>query len=329
MSKTWATAYDIDAVKDGQLVKETLAHERPQGMQAFVFNTRRDIFKDHRVREALSYAFDFEWTNKNLFYGQYTRSRSFFDNSELAATGLPDAAELKILEPYRGRVPDDVFTAPYNPPATKGDGRIRSNLKIADRLLKEAGWVIEGKDRVNKTTGQKLNFEIILVQPTFERVVLPFGKSLERLGIKMKVRTIDAAQYIERMRSFDFDMIVSSWGQSMSPGNEQQGFWGSDAADTPGSRNVIGIKDAVVDELIAQVIAAPTREDLITRVRALDRVLVQGHYVIAHWHIPYDRLVYWNKFSRPAIVPMQGSQIGTWWYDETKAAKLDAARNGN
>lgn len=326
ISKTWATAYDIPAVKNGLMIKESVVHERPQGMQGFIFNTRRDKFKDPRVRRALGYAFDFEWSNKNLFYGLYTRTRSFFDNSELAATGLPSADELKILEPYRGRIPDDVFTTEYNPPATKGDGRIRTNLKKADRLLKEAGWEIQGKDRVNTTTGEKLNFEIVLNQPAFERVVLPFAKNLERLGVKVHVRTIDDAQYTQRTRNFDFDMMVSGWGQSLSPGNEQRGFWGSNAADTPGSRNLIGIKDPVVDELIDKLINAQTRKDLVTRVRALDRVLVWSHYLIPNFHQSSDRLIYWNKFSHPKIVPMQGTQLGTWWYDEAKAAALDAAQ---
>ncbi|MEG3617120.1 extracellular solute-binding protein [Magnetovibrio sp. PR-2] len=324
ISKTWATAYDIPAVEQGQLVKEEVHHNRPQGMQAFIFNTRRTKFQDARVRRALGYAFDFEWANKNLFYGQYTRTRSYFDNSELAATGLPSEDELKLLEPLRGQIPDAVFTEVYNPPATKGDGRIRTNLKEADRLLKEAGWVIQGKDRVNTKTGEKLEAEIILVQPTFERIVLPFAKNLKRLGITLNVRTIDPPQYIQRMRSFDFDIMVSSWGQSDSPGNEQLGYWGSAAADTAGSRNYIGIKSDAIDNLVAKIIAAPTREDLITRVRALDRVLQHGHYVIAHWHIAYDRLVYWNKFSRPDVTPQKGVQIGAWWYDEAKAATLKA-----
>ncbi len=328
-SKIWATAYDIPELKSGQLVKEEVGHQNPQGMQGFTFNTRRDIFKNPKVREALAYAMDFEWSNKNLFYGQYTRTRSYFDNSELAATGLPSKDELKILEKYRGQIPERVFTDDYIPPATKGDGRIRSNLREADRLLKEAGWIIQGKERVHKDTGEKLAFEIILVQPAFERIVLPYTKNLQRLGVMARVRTIDTAQYIERIRNFDFDMLVFSWGQSMSPGNEQRGFWGSAAAHSNGSRNLIGIESPVVDELIEQVISAPTREDLVTRVRVLDRVLQWGHYVVPHWHIPHDRLAYWNKFSRPAVVPMKGTSVSTWWYDADKAAKLEAAQAGN
>ncbi|MBF0248878.1 MAG: ABC transporter substrate-binding protein, partial [Alphaproteobacteria bacterium] len=325
-SKIWATGYDMPEIERGMLKKETIGHQRPQGMQGYVFNTRRDQFNDPRVRQALAHAFDFEWSNKNLFYGQYTRSRSYFDNSELAATGLPSAAELEILEPHRGRVPDDVFTKAYAPPATDGDGRIRANLKIADDLLKAAGWTIKGKDRVNETTGQTLAFEILLVSPAFERITLPYVKNLERLGVQARVRTIDSAQYIERVRTFDFDMLVTSWGQSLSPGNEQRNFWGSSSAVEPGGRNYAGIRDAVVDDLVEKVISAPDREALVNRVRALDRVLQWGHYVVPHWHIPYDRVIYWNKFSRPETVPMQGAQIGAWWYDETKAQALAKAR---
>jgi len=325
-SKTWATAYNTTEVETGQLVKEEIAHARTQGMQGYIFNTRRSKFQDRRVRQALAYAFDFEWSNKNLFYGQYQRTRSFFDNSELAATGLPSADELKILEAYRSRIPDEVFTAEYNPPATKGDGRIRQNLKIADRLLKEAGWIIKDKKRVHKDTGEVLDFEMILVQPETERIVLPFAKNLERLGVAMRVRTIDAAQYLERYRTFDFDMVTQGIAQSMSPGNEQRDFWGSAAADAPGSRNLIGIKDPVIDELAELIIVAPTREELVTRVRALDRVLQWGHYLVPNFHLSYDRIIYWNKYSRPNVVTMRGSPVGTWWYDEAKAAKLEAAR---
>ncbi len=327
-SKNWATAYDIPAAKKGLLVKLDSPHRRVQGMQGFVFNLRRGIFKDRRVRQALAYAFDFEWSNRNLFYGQYTRSRSYFDNSDLAASGLPSAEELKILEPYRGRIPDEVFTQEYAPPATKGDGRIRSNLRTGDALLKEAGWIIKDRIRVNAKTGQKLEFEILLVSPLFERIALPFTKGLQRLGIAATVRTVDSSQYIRRLETFDFDMVVGSWGQSLSPGNEQRNYWGSDAAGRNGSRNLVGISDPVIDELIELLIAAPDREGLVTRVRALDRVLQWGHYVIPHWHITYDRLVFWNKFGRPETTPMQGAQFSTWWFDANAAAALEQGKAG-
>ena len=327
-SKIWATAYEIPELEQGTLIKEESPHNRPQGMQGFAYNIRRDVFKDPRVRQALAYAFDFEWSNRNLFYGQYTRTRSYFDNSELSATGLPEGEELALLEKYRGRIPDDVFTKAYNPPATQGDGRIRSNLREADRLLKEAGWVVRGKDRVHAETGQTLSFEIMLAQPAFERITLPFAKNLERLGVHAHVRTVDTAQYIERVRNFDYDMLVMSWGQSLSPGNEQRNQWTTEAAGRSSSANYVGISDPVIDELVELVIAAPDREALVVRVRALDRVLQWGHYVVPHWHIAYDRLVYWNKFSHPETVPMKGTSTAFWWFDAHKASILDDLQRG-
>lgn len=325
-SKTWATAYDMDEVKTGQLIKLKSPHNRSAGMQGFAFNTRRPLFKDRRLREALGYAFDFEWSNKNLFYGQYKRTRSYFDNSELAATGLPTGAELAILEKYRGRVPDAVFSREYKPPVTDGMGRIRANLRAADELLKAAGWVIKDGQRINSETGQALEFELLLVSPLFERIALPFAKNLSRLGVKARVRLVDSSQYVERLRTFDFDMITAVWGQSLSPGNEQRSYWTTTAADQRASRNLAGIKDAVVDELVDAVIAAPDRESLVVRTRALDRVLAWGFYVVPQFHLDYDRLVFWNRFGRPKVVPTQGSQFGTWWIDPALDAALKAAR---
>ncbi len=329
-SKAWATAYDFKDVKTGFVRKENIAHNRSSGMQAFVFNTRREIFKDHRVREALSFAFDFEWSNKNLFYGQYARTRSYFDNSELAATRVPEGDELKLLEPYRGRIPNELFTQEYNPPKSDGSGNIRRNLRKASKILTDAGWVVKGRKRVNENTGKPLTFEVLLVSPLFERVVLPFAKNLEKLGIKISVRTVDPSQYRRRLDTSDFDVIVSGWGQSLSPGNEQRSQWGSAAADIEGGRNFIGIKDPVIDELIEKVIAAADRKSLVTSVRALDRVLQWGHWVIPHWHAKYDRIAYWNKFGRPAITPVQGNQFMAWWVDPVKEdalkSKLASAR---
>jgi len=324
-SVTWATAYDIPAARDGRLKKVLIPHAQTRGMQGFAYNIRREIFKDRGVRRALAYAFDFEWSNRNLFYGQYTHSRSYFDNSELAATGLPGPEELKILGPYRGRIPEEVFTTEYNPPVTKGDGRIRANLKIADALLKEAGWVIRDKERVNAETGQPLAFEILLVSPLFERIVLPFKKNLARLGIDVSVRLVETSQYIERLRTLDFDMVVSSFGQSLSPGNEQRDYWGSASAERRDGRNIVGIKDPVIDELIENLIAAPTREDLTVRVRALDRVLQWGFYVIPNWHISSQRLLYWNKFGMPPPTELRGAILpATWWVDPEKEKALAA-----
>jgi microcin C transport system substrate-binding protein len=280
------------------------------------------------VRHALAYAFDFEWSNKTLFYGQYTRTRSYFDNSELAATSLPSPEELEILEKYRGRVPDEVFTQEYQPPKTDGSGNIRANLRNAVMLLRTAGWDVDPKTKklTQRDTGRVMAFEILLVEPMFERVSLPFAKNLERLGVDAKVRIVDTAQYRRLLDQFDFDVVVGSWGQSLSPGNEQRDFWGSAAADRPGSFNLIGLKDPVVDELIELLIAAPDRASLVTRTHALDRVLQWGHWVIPQWHIGYDRVIYWNKFGRPTVTPEQGVQFDTWWVDQAEAARLQKKR---
>ncbi|MCB1738989.1 MAG: ABC transporter substrate-binding protein [Gammaproteobacteria bacterium] len=323
-SKVWATLYEGPPFEK-QLIKTTLIeHELPTGMQGFIFNTRRPMFADRKVREALAYAFDFEWTNKNLFYGQYTRTSSYFSNSELASSGLPDAAERALLEPYRGRVPDEVFDQTYQPPATDGSGNNRKQLRTALGMLKDSGWTIENKRLVKD--GQPFEFEMLLVQPAFERVVLPFAENLDKIGIKMNVRTVDAAQYQKRLEEFDFDMVVGGFGQSLSPGNEQRDFWGSDKADVPGSRNIIGIRDPVVDALIDRVIAAPDRNALITTTRALDRVLLWGHYVIPNWHIRAFRVAYWDKFGQPDIRPRYALGLMTWWQDADKAARIEAAR---
>jgi len=321
-SKAWATAYKIPNVEKGLIKKEEITHNRSSGMQAFVFNTRLDMFKDRKLRQALAYGFDFEWSNKNLFYGQYERTRSYFDNSELAATGLPDKDELAILEPYRGKIPDEVFTKEYNPPKNDGSGKIRRNLRTASKLLTEAGWVIKDGKRVNERTGQALAFEVLLVSPLFERIVLPFAKNLEKLGITVTVRTVDSSQHRRRLDIFDFDVIVGGFGQSLSPGNEQRSFWGSTAAKQEGGRNTIGIEDPVIDELIETVIAAPDRKGLITAVRALDRVLQWGHWLIPHWHATYDRIAYWDKFGRPKVTPLRGNQFSAWWVDAEKEKAL-------
>jgi microcin C transport system substrate-binding protein len=327
IAKSWATAYDVPAFKEGLIKKEMIRHENPAGMQAFVYNLRRPIFQDRRVREALAYVFDFEWANKNLFYGQYTRDNSYYSNSELASRGLPGPEELKILEPFRSKIPEEVFTKEYKPPVTDGSGQIRPQLAEALRLLNQAGWSIQNGKLAKANSNEFFSFEILLSGPDWERIVLPFKKNLERLGIEANVRTVDAAQYEKRIENFDFDMIVQSFGQSPSPGNEQRDFWGSAVADQPGSRNVIGIKDPVIDALVNLIIAAPDRNSLIYRTRALDRVLLWGHYCIPNWHIPYYRLIYWDKFIHPATTPKYHSLgFETWWVDKEKEAKLKAKK---
>ena len=329
-SRHWATAYDVPAVKDGRMIKEKLQHGRSAGMQGFAFNLRRPIFQDRRVRQALAYAFDFEWSNKTLFYGEYTRTRSFFQNSELAATGLPQGREREILKEFSSKLPPEIFTTEYNPPVTDGSGNNRTQLLEALGILRQAGWDINPETRklTNQKTGEAMTFEVLLSSPLFERVVLPMKNNLAQLGIEITVRTVDSAQYIERLNNFDFDMVVSTWGQSLSPGNEQRNFWSSAAADEAGSRNIGGLKDPVVDKLIEMVIAAPTRAELVQRTRALDRVLQWDYIVIPQFHTPVDRVIYWNKFSRPKVVPLQGVSLFTWWVDPAKQAVLDAKGRG-
>ena len=322
VSKNWATGYTGPAVAQGLIKKEEIKNEVPTGMQAYVFNERRPIFQDRRVRQALGYAFDFEWTNKNLFYGAYTRTKSYFSNSELASRGLPTPDELKVLEPFRGKVPDEVFTKDYEPPKTDGSGNIRDGIREALALLSAAGWTIKGQQLVNQR-GQPMEFEILLNEPTWERISLPFAKNLERLGIKARVRTVDPAQYEKRAQDFDFDMTVVVWGESLSPGNEQRDFWHSATADVPGSRNYAGIKDPSVDKLVDLVIAAPDRPGLVARTRALDRVLLWAYHVIPHWHIQAYRVAYWDKFSRPAVAPKYSLGFDSWWVDTAKEAELN------
>jgi len=327
-SKSWATAYDFPAVKNKLVRVEEIRHNRPVGMQAFAFNTRRPQFQDARVRRALGEAFDFEWSNQNLFYGQYTRTRSFFDNSELAATGLPSAAELALLEPLRDHLPPEVFTQAYQPPSTDGSGGLRANLKTAVDLLRDAGYAVdpETKKLVRTATGEPMRFEILLVDPEFERIVLPYKKNLERLGIDASVRVVDTAQYRRLLDDFDFDVTIASWPQSLSPGNEQRELWGSAYADRAGSRNVVGIRSPAIDALIEAVVAAPDRASLVQRVHALDRALQWGQWVIPNWHIPYDRVASWDRFGRPSVVPEQGFQIDTWWVDPEGDRALAARR---
>ena len=322
-SKEWATSYEVPAVKNNLIIKELIEHENPQGMQAFAFNTRKKIFIDKKVRQAISYAFDFEWTNKNLFYGAYKRTNSFFENSELSSSGLPSAEELELLNEYKNNLPKELFQEEYNPPKTDGSGFIRNELSQATQLLKESGWELKEGKLINKESKKPLEFEILLVSPAFERIVLPFKDNLEKLGIFVNVRTIDSAQYQKRLETFDFDMVVSVFSQSLSPGNEQRNFWGSNAADTNGSRNIVGIKNLVIDNLIEKIIASKNREDLITSTRALDRVLLWNHYVIPQWHISSYRTLYWDIFNKPKIRPKYSLGTNTWWIDETKLNTIE------
>ena len=323
-ARLWATAYTGPGVDAGLIVREEIRDESGTGMQGYVFNTRRPMFENPRVRQALAYAFDFEWSNSTLFFDQYARSESYFSNTELAATELPDERELALLEPFRDQLPEAVFTTVYQPPTTDGSGELRGNLRIAFEMLQEAGWEVDRATRklVNTETGRPMRFEILLINPAFERITGPFLRNLERLGIDATMRTVDTAQYQNRVEAFDFDMVVSVWGQSLSPGNEQRDFWSCEARDTPGSRNHPGICDPVVDALIERVIQAESREDLVAATRALDRVLLNGHYVIPHWHSPVTRVAYWDKFVRAPIDPRYGLDLNAWWVDPAKADQV-------
>lgn len=316
-AKLWATGYNVPAVRDGRIIKADIANQIPQGMQGFAMNLRRPVWQDKNVRKAMNLAFDFEWSNKQFAYGAYTRSRSYFSNSEMEAKGLPEGRELEILNAYRDQLPQEVFASEFNLPKTDGAGNNRNNLREAMRLLDEAGYVT-GKDgvRVHKDTGVRLEFEFLVANTNiaFERWFGPYKKNLERIGMKGNIRVVDVSQYINRVMDFNFDLIVHTWGQSTSPGNEQREYWGSDRADVKGSRNFLGVKDPVVDALISQIIAAPTREELIYRTRALDRVLQHGWYVVPNWHIPAWRVAYWDKFERPAVQAKYNlGEIDTWW----------------
>ncbi len=333
-SKEWATAFDVPAVRDGFIIKQDFPHERTQGMQGFIFNIRRPLFLDRRVRQALSMAFDFEWSNANLFYSAYTRSNSYFANSELGSRGLlkdAGAEEREILERYRGRLPGELYTQEFKAPKTDGSGArgIRPNLRQAAKLLREAGWTVQKGKLVNDETGKPFRFEILIVSPASERVALPLKRNLERLGIDSNVRLVDTSQYQERTEARDYDMIISGWGQSQSPGNEQRNYWSSEAATAPGSQNFVGISDPVIDELIELVISAPTRESLVQRTRALDRALLWGFYVIPQFHLAADRVAYWDKFGRPEKIPLLGeaANINAWWIDPEKEAALGRRAN--
>lgn len=325
-AKNWATAYDVPAVREGRLIKEEIPNGNPQGMQGFIFNLRKPMFQDARVRQALSLLLDFEWTNKQLFFGTYTRTKSYFDNSDMGSRGLPSEAELKILEPLRDKLPAQLFTDEFKLPVTDGSGIIRDQQRKAFQLLKDAGWKIVG-DKMVDTEGKPVTIEFLLAQTEFERVLLPFKRNLADIGINLEIRRVDVSQYITRRRSRDYDMIVGSFPQSSSPGNEQREYWDSSAADKPGSYNLIGLKDPAVDTLVSGLINADSRQSLIDHTRALDRALLWGYYVIPNWHIKTWRLAYWDHLGHPNKTPLYDIGTMTWWVkpDATPAIPLQTA----
>ncbi|MGA8138710.1 MAG: extracellular solute-binding protein [Pseudomonas gingeri] len=311
-AKNWANAYNTPAVAQGRLIKEQIPNRNPTGMQGFIYNLRKPMFQDIRVREALSLLFDFEWTNKQLFNGAYHRTRSYFENSEMAATGLPDAAQLAILEPLRGKIPEQVFTQAFEPSVCDASGMIRPQQRRAYQLLLEAGWRIVD-DKMVDAQGKPVSIEFLLAQTDFERVLLPFKRNLADIGIDLVIRRVDVSQYISRLRSRDFDMVVGSFPQSNSPGNEQREFWKSSSADKPGSRNLMGLKDPAVDELVEALIDSDSRQSLVEHARALDRVLQWGFYVIPNWHIKTWRVAYWDHIGHPKVSPAYDIGLDTWW----------------
>ncbi|WP_246659147.1 extracellular solute-binding protein [Rhizobium sp. FY34] len=312
----WATRYDFDAVKDGRVKREALRNEfRARGvMQAYVPNLRRDTFKDARVREALNYAYDFEDLNKNLAFGGLNRVDSFFWGTDLAAKGLPEGRELEILNGLKDKIPARVFTEPYVNPVNGDPQKVRDNLRKAIALLKEAGWELKGNRMVNAKTGQPMSFEILLNSPSMERTVLPYVASLKKIGIDASIRTVDSSQYVNRVRSFDFDIVFGVWAQTMNPGSDQLVYWGSAAANQPGSRNLAGIADPAVDGLIRLIISAQTREDQVAAVHALDRVLLANHFVIPMFYSGETRIAYWAKLAHPDPLPEYGIGFPNLWW---------------
>jgi len=322
IARNWATAYEFPAVKEGRVVREELPDKALQTMQGFVVNLRQARFQDRRVREALGYAFDFEWMNENLFFGAYERTHSYFQNSEMQASGLPDGRELEILENLREQVPQSVFTEEFSLPSTDGSGNLRANYRQALRLFKEAGFSVRDGKMTNDATGENLDMEFLLGSASFEKIGLAYAKTLERLGITLKVRIVDSAQYEKRSEDFDFDMIIGAWRQSESPGNEQVDYWGSSTANKPGSRNTMGIANPAVDAIIKLIVAADSRDEQVAAARALDRVLLHERYIIPQWFGPTHRVAYWNKFSHPEIMPTTVLGFETWWVDPEKDAAL-------
>ena len=329
IAKNWATAYDFPAVQKGLVKKEEIRHELPTGMQGFAMNTRRPLFADRRVRQALAMAFDFEWMNKNLFYGAYTRTQSYFSNSDLASSGLPQGQELKLLEPFRDSLPPELFTTAFSLPVTDGSGNNREQLRQALGLLREAGWEVKDRKLVDKQ-GRPFAFTILLPDPSYERVALPYVQSLDKLGIAATVRTVDPSQYQKLTDAFDFDMTMTVWGESEVPGNEQMDYWSCQAAKSDGSSNLAGVCNPAVESLVQKVITATDRTELQDATRALDRVLLWGWYVVPNWHLSYHRVAYWDKFVRPDKPVRSGYVFDDWWVDPAKDTALQAAkRAGN
>lgn len=312
IAKVWFTAYKFDALSRGEVKKEEISHSIPTGMQGFVFNTRRAGLADRRVREAISLAFDFEWSNKTMFFNAYNRTGSYFSNSEFASSGLPEGAELALLQGFKDKLPPEVFTTEFKLPKSDGSGNIRQQLLKARNLLEEAGWKIKD-GRLTGPSGKAMELELLINMPSFERVMSPFVANLKKLGITGKIRYVDSSQYQKRLDEFDYDIIVHTFPQSLAPGNEQYDYWHSKTADVRGSQNYIGVKDPVVDALVEKIVNAESKEALLAASHALDRVLLWGYYVIPNWHIKTFRVIYWDKFGKPQIQAKYALGFDSWW----------------
>ncbi|MCG9677044.1 extracellular solute-binding protein [Vibrio sp. Isolate24] len=324
-AKFWANSYTGVNFDRGYIIKEEIPHQKPENTQAFVFNIRSEVFKDVRVREALTYAMDFEWMNKNMFYGQYTRTRSYFQNTDYEAKGLPSAEELTVLEPFKDQIPPRVFTEEYQPPVTDGSGRIRSQMRTAFKLLKDAGWELKNKVLTNTKTGQPFSFELLIYSPTAERIAIPVQKNMKRLGIDMKIRSVDTTQYIKRLRDRDFDMVSSSYSANPYPSPNLMIVWNSNYIDS--TYNTAGVIDPVVDSLTMQISKKQQDPDaLLALGRALDRVLQWNFYIIPQWHVSEYRVAMWDKFERPTTMPRYDLGVDTWWISKEKAEKLPEKR---
>ena len=322
-AKNWATAYVFPAVSDKRVLLEEFAIRNVGIMQAFAFNIRRAKFQDPRVRLAFNCAFDFEEMNRQIFFNQYNRIASYFAGTELAATGLPAGGELELLEAVRDKVPPEVFTKPFTNPVNGNPEAVHNNLREALRLLKEAGYEVRDTQLVNAKTGEPYAIEFLTEDPSFQRVFLFYKPSLDRLGIATTVRTVDEAQYENRLRSWDFDIITAAWPAPLTPGNELRGYWGSQAAEEPGSYNLIGIKNPAVDAMIDQIVLAKNRADLEAATRALDRILLWNHYVVPQWYYNKVRTARWDRFGHPDLMPKYGRAAfpTVWWWDAQKATK--------
>ncbi len=319
-SKRWARSHNGPRYDSGEIIKKGLSHNNNAGMQGFAFNTRRDKFKDVRVRRALSLAYDFEWANKKLFYNQYVRGYSYFSNSELASQGLPEGKELALLEKYRHQLPEEIFTRQWQPATTLAPDSLRNNLIQARDLLREAGWTIQDGVLKNQQ-GRTFILDVLLVQKGFDRIVAPYAHNLKKLGIQTMYRKVDSSLYKRRLDTFDFDMVVTSFSTSVSPGNELMNMFHSSAAELKGSNNLPGINDPVVDKLITHIIQAENRQQVVIASRALDRVLLYGEYLVPNWFIDFHRVAFWNKFGIPETQPLYYEPISwllkTWWVEET------------